>query len=270
MLHALLVAAAVAASPTPSPPPQIYYVVSRPLCSELHAHVKPALGMMMENDDQIKRSPDLFGQYNAGRLRGSDVSSANGDPGGDPGSNAPQSMALLGIENLIRPIANNIIAIQTELDSPALSHPSGRPEDDKMLQEIRERLLKALAAQNASLDIISGFYDTQTMADLQHAGQGYIAQAGQPNGGEGAPATPVALNPLAQNPNYAGLTPNPYTIDLATIPGLTLGYNPVTRLIEGLHWTMAQTETRENEAASAVLAAASMCQNIPLASPPPP
>ena len=83
-------------------------------------------------------------------------------------------MALQGMENLIRPIANNIIAIQTVLDSPELRTGTGRPEDDQRLQAIREKLLKALAAQNASLDIISGFVDTQQMADLQHAGEAYI------------------------------------------------------------------------------------------------
>jgi hypothetical protein len=251
---------AVGASPTP--PPQIYHIVTRPLCSELHEHIAPAIGMMLQNDVTIKKSPQLFKQYNDAALYGKDLGApAQSDPiGADSSgeSNPAQNMALQGMESLIRPIANNIIAIQTMLDSPQLTNGTGRPEDDKQLQEIREKLLKALATQNASLDIISGFVDTQQMADLQHAGEAYISEMSQPDISGAKSATP-APNPLESNPNYAGLPPNPYNIDPATIPGLTLGYNPVTRLLDALHWTIETTATRENDAAKAVMSSAALC-----------
>ncbi|MGC9991156.1 MAG: hypothetical protein ABSD52_01995 [Candidatus Cybelea sp.] len=267
------VAATVAATPVPSPtpPPQIYHIVSRPLCSELRQRIKPAIGMMMENDATIKKSPSLFKQYNAASLYGSDPGTAQSGPGAmDPGgsSNGSQQIALLGLENLIRPIANNIIAIQTLLDSPELRTTTGLEDDDKRLQDIRQKLLKALASQNASLDIISGFVDTQQMANLQHADEGYIAEMNQPDTQRASSSTP-APDPLAYDPNYAGLPPNPYTIDLATVPGLTLGYNPVTRLIEALGWTIDQAATRENDAAVAVMSSAGLCAAVPLVSPPP-
>lgn len=271
----LLLVAAVTIAATPAPgataPPQIYRVVSRPLCSELRQRIKPAIGMMMENDQTIKRSPNLFKQYNTASLYGNDSGAAQSGPGAmDPGgsSNGPQEIALLGIENLIRPIANNIIAIQTVLDSPELRTSTGLPDDDKRLQEIRQKLLKALAAQNASLDIISGFVDTQQMANLQHAGEAYIGEANQPETQRATSSTP-APDPLTYDPNYAGLPPNPYTIDLATVPGLTLGYNPVTRLIDALGWTIDQTAARENDAATAVMSSAALCADVPLASPSP-
>lgn len=247
---------------TPTPPPQIYRVVTRPLCSRLHQVIAPAIGMMLQNDTTIKQSPALFKKYNDAALYGSDASaSAQSSPGGDPGSstsNPAQNMALQGMENLIRPIANNIIAIQTALDSPQLTTPTGVQDDDRQVQAIRDKLLKALAAQNASLDIISGFVDTQQMADLQHADEGYISSIAQPDSSNAKIATP-APNPLEANPNYAGLPPNPYSIDLATVPGLTLGYNPVTRLLDALHWTIDATATRENDAAKSVMASAALC-----------
>jgi hypothetical protein len=267
-----IVAATIAATPAPSPtpPPQIYHVVSRPLCSELRQRIKPAIGMIMENDATIKKSPSLFKQYNTASLYGSDPGAAQSGPGAmDPGtSNGSQQIALLGLENLIRPIANNIIAIQTMLDSPELRTTTGLEDDDKRLQDIRQKLLKALASQNASLDIISGFVDTQQMANLQHAGEAYIGEASQPDSQHASSSTP-APNPLAYDSNYAGLPPNPYSIDLATVPGLTLGYNPVTRLIEALGWTIDQTTTRENDAAMAVMSSAGLCAAVPLASPSP-
>ena len=254
-------AAGTQATATPTPPPQIYRVVTRPLCAELHRTMAPAIGMMLQNDTTIKQSPKLFREYNTAALYGDDAGSATKDPiAGDPGgvSNNSQNMVLLGMENLIRPIANNIIAIQTLLDKPELLHGTGRPDDDKRLREIREKLLKALAAQNASLDIISGFVDTQQMADLQHAGEAYISALSQTDQ-RGSTSTPSPISPLAANPGYAGLPPNPYTIDLATVPGLVVGYNPVTRLLDALNWTMDQTLSRENDAAKAVMASASLC-----------
>ncbi|MFY9662935.1 MAG: hypothetical protein WAL67_01725 [Candidatus Cybelea sp.] len=267
-----LVAAVLAVGATP--PPTIYHIVTRPLCGELHDHIAPAIGMMLQNDTTIKKSPALFKQYNAARLYGSDPSTTGGqndpvarDPGG--GSNPAQNMALQGMENLIRPIANNIIAIQTALDSPELRTGTGRPEDDQRLQDIRDKLFKALATQNASLDIISGFVDTQQMADLQHAGEAYISSITQPDTSSAKVSTP-APNPLEANPNYAGLPPNPYDIDLANVPGLTLGYNPVTRLLDALRWTIDQTATRENDAAKAVMSSAALCSNqIPTPAPSP-
>ncbi|MGC1381434.1 MAG: hypothetical protein WA814_10490 [Candidatus Baltobacteraceae bacterium] len=267
--HAAGTQAAPVASATP--PPQIYHIITRPLCTQLHEHVAPAIGMMLQNDTTIKKSPELFNAYNTAALYGADAGAAGqggalqGDPGGG-NSNMAQQMALLGMENLIRPIANNIIAIQTMLDTPELMNGTGRPDDDKRLQEIRQELLKALAAQSASLDIISGFVDTQQMADLQHAGQEYISAMGQPDKPGLATPTP---NPLTNNPNYAGLPPNPYNIELATVPGLTLGYNPVTRLLDALRWTIGETATRENDAAKAVMNSATLCSGNALASPSP-
>jgi hypothetical protein len=265
--------ATIAATPAPSPtaPPQIYRVVSRPLCSELRQRIKPAIGMMLENDATIRKSPNLFKQYNAASLDGNDAGAAQSGPGAmDPGgtSNGSQEIALLGLENLIRPIANNIIAIQTVLDSPELRTTTGLPDDDKRLQDLRQKLLKALAVQNASLDIISGFVDTQQMANLQHAGEDYIAEMNQPET-QGATSSTPAPNPLSYDPNYAGLPPNPYTIDLANVPGLALGYNPVTRLIDALNWTIDQTAARENDAATAVMSSAGLCAAVPLVSPSP-
>jgi hypothetical protein len=249
---------------TATPPPQIYHIVTRPICAQLHQRIAPAIGMMLENDTMIKKGPALFQKYNDAALYGSDpATSSKKDPvAGDPGgvSNPAQNMALQGMENLIRPIANNIIAIQTTLDSPELRNGTGRPEDDQRLHEIRDKLLKALAVQNASLDLISGFVDTQQMADLQHAGEAYISSMNAPDTNRTV-ASPSPVNPYAASTNYAGLAPNPYTIDLATIPGLTLGYNPVTRLLDALRWTIDTTATRENDAAKAVMSSATLCSS---------
>ncbi|HKU81994.1 MAG TPA: hypothetical protein VJP76_07475 [Candidatus Tumulicola sp.] len=265
--------AGTAATPAPAnatPPPTIIHLITRPLCSELHKHIQPAIAMMLENDQNIKKGPQLFSRYNRDALSGVDNSASNaaGPNGGVQMSNggaadstmtASQNMALLGMENLVSPIANNIIATQKMLDSPALMYGTGNPEDDKQLAAMRDKLLKALATQNAALDIISGFVATQQMGDLQHSGEEYIAAVNQGDiTGKASGATPTPF-PLTYNPNQAGLPQNPYDLDLANVPGLTLGYNPVTRLLDALHWTIDETTTRENDAATAVMASAQEC-----------
>ncbi len=251
---------------TATPPPQIIRVLSRPVCSELHQHIAPAVGMMLQNDTEIKKSPELFSRYNTASLYGGGdpgnagasgpgSASTNGDAS-DELSNPSQRIALLGLENLVGPIANNIIAIQKLLDSPALTQGTGNPQDDRQLQETRAKLLKALAVQSASLDIINGFVDTTNMGDLQHAGQSTINAMNQPD--KSVPGTP-SPDPLTQNPNQAGLPANPYVIDLANVPGMTLGANPVTRLTEALHWTITETATRENAAATAIMQLKAAC-----------
>jgi hypothetical protein len=274
------IAAATNAAPAPAatrtPPPTIYHIITRPLCSELHKHIAPAIAMMLQNNATIAKSPDLFKRYNQAALYGNNnpVSNQNGMQSGVTMSgdaangtmNPSQNMALLGMENLVGPIANNIISVQKILDSPALTQGTGNAEDDKKLQEIRTKLLKTLATQQASLDIISGFVDTQQLADIQHAGEEYINATDQKDitGGKGVQGTPTPM-PGTYDPNQAGLAPNPYDIQLATIPGLTLGYNPVTRLIEGLNWTIDETQKRGNEAAQSVLTSNQECANTPAA-----
>ncbi len=267
---ALAGTATPAPSPVRTPPPQIYHVITRPLCSELHKHIAPAIGMMLQNDQQIAKSPDLFKRYNQASFENVDNSASNqsvtnGTPSSGEAANEPmsasQNMALLGMENLVSPIANNIIATEKMLDNPELTKGTGTPDDDKRLKEIRDKLLQALAAQSAALDIINGFVDTQQLADIQHSGEEYIAAINQTNDlARGMPTTPSPF-PGTYDPNQAGLPPNPYTIDLATVPGLTLGYNPVTRLIDGLHWTIGETQKRENEAAKSVMQSASLCSS---------
>ncbi len=68
LLMVVLLAAGATPTPTPTPPPQIYHIVTRPLCAELHQHIAPAIGMMLQNDATIKKSPNLFKRYNDAAL----------------------------------------------------------------------------------------------------------------------------------------------------------------------------------------------------------
>jgi len=257
-----------ATAPAASAPPTIIHIVTRPLCAELHKHIAPTVGMMLENDKVMKDSPKLFGDYNKDALYGVDntVSNSSGPNGGpvmqpDSGTmNAAQNMTILKMENMVSPIANNIIAMKKMLDSPALTRGTGNPDDDKKLAAIRDKLEKAIADQSASLDVINGFVQTKQMGDLQHQGDEYIAATQQSDSTGKSAITPEATaNPLLADPNQAGLAANPYAIDPANIPGLTLGANPVTRMQQAVTWTLQQTAANENDAGAAIMSAAQEC-----------
>jgi hypothetical protein len=166
-------------------------------------------------------------------------------------------MALQQMSYLVSPIAQNIIAAQKLLTGQALLAPTGNPDDDRKLAHIRELLMRSIAYQSATLDLINGFVATQQMGDLQHAGMEYI---GQINGTEEAnPPVHETPNPYMQDPSAAGLPQNPYDVDLTAVPGLVVGYNPLSRIVAGVQWLRSQTAKQESAAATGITSALSEC-----------
>ncbi|MBV9333347.1 MAG: hypothetical protein JO146_05020, partial [Candidatus Eremiobacteraeota bacterium] len=227
-----------------TPPPEIYHVVTSALCARLHERVRPAVAMILQNDEKIAKSPPLFKKYQQGTLTGFGQDTAqNGD---SIYTQTPETrMALQQMSYLVIPIARNIIAAQTLLDDVKLVEPTGNPNDDAKLAQIKRQLLETIAYQSASLDIINGFVQTLQMGDLQHAGEEYLSEMqGQDLNTSMARETP---NPW-QDPNTPGLAPNPYSLNVEQIPGLSVGYNPLGRIVEGLTWLQEETQKREDVA----------------------
>ena len=267
---ALAGGSAVAATPPPTagstPPPQIYRIKVRPLCSALHGKIAPAVGMMLQNDATIAKSPKLFEDYAKG---GFDVDSE--DP--DHNASARQNLSVLRLENLVSPLVNNILAIQKMLEDPAVFPASAQSGDEQKLVVLKKQMLTSLASQQAALDIINGFVTTQQLGAMQHEGYGFIpsiagGDIGGQNGSQHDQALSDAIGPTSDplHPQVfdstainAGLTPNPYEIDLTRLPGLALGYNPVSHLKDGVKWTQAQSKKTENVLAKSILQAAHEC-----------
>lgn len=247
-----------------TPPPQIYRVSTRPLCAQLKNHIMPAVGMMLENDRTVGKAPPIFKDY---------VTTAYISDPGKPGAydttnyDSPgRTMALQHMEMLVTPLAQNVLAVQKILQQSSLAQPSGYEEDDKELQQIRVEMLKVLAMQSVSLDLINGFVTTQQLGDMQHAGEEYINSIEQPDESKqhvDALATPTA-NPAFQDVDQPGLPQNPYFMDLANVPGLQVGYNKVSVVADGLQWVQGETTSRENAVASSISRIASICSGKPL------
>ncbi|MGB8964731.1 MAG: hypothetical protein WCB99_03725 [Candidatus Cybelea sp.] len=244
-----------------TPPPQIYHIVTTALCARLHERVRPAVAMILQNDQTISKGPPLFKRYARGTLTAfeSPNPSGNGALSSNDSINnqSPEtSMALQQMSYLVSPIARNLIAAQTLLDDGKTTATTGNASDDATIQKIKQQLLETVAYQSASLDLINGFVQTQQMGELQHAGTEYLgAIQGNELETQVVKATP---NPW-QDPNTPGLAPNPYNFDPTQIPGLAVGYNPITQILGGMQWLKTETGKREDLAAQTISAALSAC-----------
>ena len=246
--------AALGVSPAPSatatPPPQIYHIVTTALCARIHDHVRPAVAMMLENDQRIAKSVPLFTRYNRAIL----------DSGTDSinVSTPEQSMTIQQMSYLVLPTARNVIAAQTLLDDPKFSAPTGNAADDATLAKMRQQLLESIAYQNASLDLINGFVQTQQLGEIQHAGEEYLAAI---QTGDMTSKVQAATGPAQQyeDPTNPGISQNPYSLDVSMIPGLAIGYNPITHVIDGMHWLHDETAKREDAAGKTISAAVTQC-----------
>jgi hypothetical protein len=265
-IPALLALLLIGATPSPSPtlPPEIYHTVSRPLCSALATKFRPAIAMLIQNDAIIAKSPALFKNY-------VDMSAA--------GSDAGQSMAVMHLNNLVTPLVQNTLAVQKLLNDPSVFPDKPQSVEDKDMVALKDATLKSLANQQASLDIINGFVETQQLSQMQHEGFGYLNSL--TNGGvvgqshqlqtDLMGATPDPSHPQAFDDTaiQAGLPPNPYEIDVTTLPGLALGYNPVNNLKAGVEYTQEQNKKDEAPLAKGIIATSKYCAQLADPSPKP-
>jgi hypothetical protein len=250
---------------TATPPPQIYHVVTTPLCARLRERVRPSVAMILENDTRIAKGGPLFKRYQRGAMTAQDPANQQFGTGAPASSDSiynhsPETdMALQQMSYLVIPTARNLIEAQRLLDDPKLLEPTGNPTDDSTLQKIRSQLLETVAFQSSSLDLLNGFVATQQMGELQHVGEEYIGEiGGQEQPGTRSPIVKLTPNPW-QDPNTPGLAPNPYDFDPATIPGLSVGYNPLSRIEDGYEWLRSETQRREDIAGKTITAALREC-----------
>ncbi len=241
----------VAPSPAQTPPPQIYHIVTTALCARLHDIVRPAVAMVLENDQRIAKGTPLFQRYRRAMMEsGSDSLSA---------STPETDMTLQQMSYLVIPTAKNMIAAQTLLDDPRLTKPTGNPDDDQAIAKLKAQLLQTLAFQSASIDLINGFVQTQQLGQMQHQTDEYIAEIQGTD--TTSQITKAPTDPYA-DPNAPGIAPNPYEINLSEVPGLAVGYNPLSRIIDGMQWLHQETTKREDAAGSTLSAAQTQCPEI--------
>jgi len=266
----LILAAALAAAPVAkhapakhapaglaTTPPEISHVVSRPFCSALRTNIGPAIGTLLQNDNLLRPVPALFDDYN--------TFNGNGET-----SQGHKDMTVLKMENKVGPLVGNIATTKKALENVAVFHVPPRTADEKRLLEMREQLLDVLAMQEAQLDLLNGFVQTQQMGDIQHAGEGIVKSINGDVDTDKMMGIQTPSPGLTQE-NLGGLAPDSHYVDPTKLPGLSLGYNTITRLNEGLKYAQQQTQKREDLASKKVIEAVHLCgaPATPVATPTP-
>jgi hypothetical protein len=245
MFAGAVLALTVAATPLPPPTPlpEIAHTYARPFCSALRTAITPAVAALLENDRAI--------------VTGAQLMEALRRYSGDPAAGGHAGITLLQMENLVGPLTKNFDAIERLLRDPQIFRNPPLTGDDRRLLELRDGMQRVTDAQKASLNLINGIVQTQSLKDIQQVGNDAQAVFSQPDT-VSAPTTPSS-GPGLQDPNQAGLPPDPNVIDLAAIPGLSVGSNPISRIADVLVWTHAVALRREEPVSSAVLDDVSRC-----------
>jgi len=242
LLVGLILSTAIAATPTPKPPyPEIAHVVSNRFCGALRTNVGPAIKAMLDNDQMIAQSKPLFTQYN--KYVGT-------------GSLGMRDLTLVRMENLVGPLVKNLADSEKYLQDPLIFPDPPTNAEEAQLLDIRNKLEQVTAAQEESLDVINGFVATEQLGQVQHEG---FDQANAINGDTNGMIPKPTADPMTHDTSIAGLPPNPYYIDPATVPGLSVGTNRYTHVLDGLQWTRDQATTHEAVAAKAVIDSLRLC-----------
>ncbi len=245
--------AATSATPTPAalgtlPPLQtIEHLIARPLCFALKQNIGPAINSVLDNDKLIAKTAPLLSDYN-------DALSLQS------GNSARKNIILLRMSNMVGPLVKNIQVIKEKLNDPEVFPRQATNQESALLLATRQKLNDILQWQNAQLDIVNGFVQTQQMHQMQYDGFGYLGAVNVPDTKLNPTATPTPNSLYIDKNLQAGLSNSVSpAIDFAMIPGLRLGYNPLSNLIAGVHYAQHMTHIQEQHAAVNVMTATRIC-----------
>ncbi len=253
--------------PTATPLKEIVHVVARPICSALRRSIGPAVGHVLQNDKVIAASKPLFANY------ARDHASANGN-------GASENMDVLRLENLVRPMVNNVAEIKRILSEPGAFPRFARSDQEKQVLAMRAQLRVVLADQETALDLISGLVDTQQLGQLQASGSELAKSIAAPDvTTKGAPGQMPTPNPgptTSSDLLNAGLpdklrSNDPRYKNTDSI----VGHNPLNAFAQQVAVLQRSIDSNEAVAAKSIMAAVTQCggrtpgQTSPLPTPSP-
>jgi hypothetical protein len=132
--------------PPPSSLPVIGRTRSKPVCTAIRRAVAPAVAAAMKNDQTY------------GTLRKTVFDYVLKD------SNEAKDMHLMQMDRSVDTMVKNVDALETAIKSPDLDiPPTAKPEDAKMLRDLRTTLAGILSAEKTQLNVMSGFVETERM-----------------------------------------------------------------------------------------------------------
>ena len=224
--------------PQPTTLPVIGTVKSKPVCTAIRRAIAPAVAAALKNDRT----------YTGLRKRIFDYVVKDSEEARD--------LHLMQMDREVDLMVKNVDALTEALKSSALDIPAtAKPEDAKMLRDLRSTLTNVLAAQKLQLNTMSGFVETERMRrfgqlneteqNMQRSNGPNIAQPG------GGPLqTPTPISPFLREQQ------NPYNPQHPEPKGLRDG----KLLDRDLGDISAFTTKYEDAAAKVIIPAANSCK----------
>ncbi|HEV3086432.1 MAG TPA: hypothetical protein VGX96_04325 [Candidatus Elarobacter sp.] len=226
--------------PQPSAPalPVIGTTRSKPVCTAIRRAIAPAVAASLKNDKT----------YGAIRAQIFDYVVKD--------SNEAKDLHLMQMDRQVDAMVKNVDTLEQAIKSPALDiPPTAKPEDAKMLRDLRSTLSNVLVAQKLQLNTMSGFVETERMRrfgqlseselNMQRSNGPNIAQ---PGGGPLQTPTPVSPFLRDNNNQFNPTHPEPK------------GLNDGHLLDRDLGDISAFTTKYEDAAAKVIIPAANSCK----------
>jgi hypothetical protein len=226
-----------------SPPPQLPVIGttrSKPVCTAIRRAVAPAIAAAMRNDRT----------YSTLRSRIFDYVVKDSDEQRD--------MHLMQMDRTVDTMVKDVDALKDAVKSSALdAQANTKPDDAKLLHDLRQTLAGMLVAEKEQLDVMSGFVETERMRRF-----------GQLNESEQQMQNSNGSNVLQQGTGQLG-TPAPVGPFLHDDPVQEM-FNPKHPAPNGLHSgrlldhdlgdISAMTGKYEDAATKVIIAAANSCK----------
>jgi hypothetical protein len=227
----------VTPAPLSSPLPVIGTTRAKPVCTAIRRAIAPAVAATLKNDQTY------------GALRKTIFDYVVKD------SEEARDLHLMQMDRQVDAMVKNVNTLEDALKSPVLDvPPTAKPEDAKMLRDLKSTLSGVLAAQKGQLNAMSGFVETERMRRFGKLSEleENMQRANAPNvtGPRGDLQTPVPVSGFLRD------TQNTFNPQHRTVSGL----NDAHLLDRDLGDISALTTRYEDAAAKVIIPAANSCK----------
>jgi hypothetical protein len=251
LLAAFSVAQAPAPSPSATPPKTIIRIKSTPFCQVFRDNIFHAVEGLRINDKVIDQGRMVMAKWAYDNVVDRTDSVGSQKSYGIGGKSSQLDQVQLG--SLMQQAAHNLQLIYNLLNDPERFPKDPQTLEDRDLATMNARLQAVAAAQEASLNLISGTYETAALNHLLSLGDNLQGAVGTAD----VNSKPIGLgDPILTSPGFI------YPPNVSSKTGVSLiGSSPVGRVTTALVVSQRITGLIEDRVGEAVLPGVALCRD---------